>query len=214
MITLEVTTMRGAAASAFFSLGLLSALLVQTRSPGMNASSQRMRRKRGGTHISYNEWGGVGVASRVLESAHFRDVAANSDFVARRRCQTPGTGLGLAGTLTPYRGSGSSEPFGLTLAQPELSLVSCASSSVRRRVSSRSTWSRKITPTLDVPLEIKEQLRMGDPSSVWPVGELVQCECAQFGDFCRSLSQCTRVGGVWTAEYKFWIVDDSSGLQC
>lgn len=28
-----------------------------------------------------------------------------------------GTGLDLAGTLTPYRGSGSSEPFGLTLAQ-------------------------------------------------------------------------------------------------
>jgi len=62
MITLEVTTMRGAAAPAFFSLDLPSALLTQTRSAGMNASSQRMRRKRGGTHISCNEWGGVGVA--------------------------------------------------------------------------------------------------------------------------------------------------------
>lgn len=53
----------------------------------------------------------------MLNSAPFRDVAADSGSVTRRRCQTPGTGLGLAGTLTPYRGSGTSEPFGLTLAQ-------------------------------------------------------------------------------------------------
>lgn len=117
MITLEVTTMRGAAAPASFSLNLPSALLEQTRSPGVNASSQRVKCKRGGTLISRDEWGGVGVASRKLESAPFRDVAVDSGFVARRRCQTPGIGLGLAGTLTPYRGSGSSESFGLTLAQ-------------------------------------------------------------------------------------------------
>jgi len=82
--------MRGTAAPAFFSLDHPSALLEQTRSPGMNASSQRARRKRGGTHITRNEWGGVGVASRKPESAPFRDVAADSSFVARRRCQTPG----------------------------------------------------------------------------------------------------------------------------
>lgn len=112
--------MRGAAAPARFSLSCLpsaSALLERTRSRGVNASSQRARCKRGGTHVSRSEWGGVGVASREPESAPLRDVAADSGFVARRRCQTPGLDSALPVTLTPYRGSGSSEPFGPTLAQ-------------------------------------------------------------------------------------------------
>ncbi|KAL0101688.1 hypothetical protein PUN28_019094 [Cardiocondyla obscurior] len=82
-----------------------------------------------------SEWGCLGVTLRIPKPAHFRDVAANIGFVARRRCQTPWTGLGLAGTLTPYRGSGSSEPFGPYLGAAESSHVSCASSSVPSRFS-------------------------------------------------------------------------------
>jgi len=61
--------------------------------------------------------GNVGVASRKPEPAPFRGVAACRGSVARRRYQTLETGFGLAGTLTPYRGSGSSESSALTLAQ-------------------------------------------------------------------------------------------------
>lgn len=56
--------MRGAAAPASFSLGLPSTLLAQTRSPGMNASSRRARRKRGwDPHIVQRVgWRGSGLA--------------------------------------------------------------------------------------------------------------------------------------------------------
>lgn len=116
----------------------------------MNASSQHPRHKRGGTYIPDNEWGGVGVASRELGSAPFRNVATNPEFVARRRCQTLGTGLGLAGTLTLYRGSGWSEPFGLTLAQQSRPL-SRAHQAPFAVAFLHGAWSRKITLILNVP---------------------------------------------------------------
>lgn len=164
MITLEVTTMQDTTAPASFSLVLSSALLEQTRSPGVNASSQRVKRKRGGTHISGNEWGNVGVASRELSSAPFRDVAADPGFVARRRCQTLGTGLGLAGILTLYRGSGWSEPFGLTLGAAESSLVR-----IKLRSPSRFFTEHMVPedhPYTGRSSEVKEQLQVGDPLSV------------------------------------------------
>lgn len=91
MITPEVTTMRGAAAPASFSLNLLSTLLKQTRSSAMNASSLHERAhepRKGAGRMLCSEWKGVGVASRNPEPAPLRDVAACCSFVARRRYQT------------------------------------------------------------------------------------------------------------------------------
>jgi len=123
--------MRGTAAPAFFSLGLPSALLKQTRSSGVNASSrhsQRARRKRGGTHISRTEWGGVGVASRKPESAPLATLplisvsspgGAAKHWDWTRPCRYPHSvsRLRLVGTVRTYLGAAES-------------LVSCASNSV------------------------------------------------------------------------------------
>ena len=192
--------MRGTAAPAFFSLGLPSALLKQTRSSGVNASSrhsQRARRKRGGTHISRTEWGGVGVASRKPESAPLATLplisvsspgGAAKHWDWTRPCRYPHSvsRLRLVGTVRTYLGAAES-------------LVSCASSSVVAFLLTEHMVPEDHS-ILDVPAGIKEQLRMSDPSSVWSVGNWLSAGARTINliFFCRRSLQCA--GAIWSMD--------------
>lgn len=106
-----------------------------------------------------------------------------------------------------------------------------ARSSVRRGVSSHSTWTRQTIPprTPHVPTGVKKQSRVGGLIYRYPrlrgvIGGVVLISAgarglARFVGVCRGRARRSASvrHGAWTASYGFWTVDnvhDSNGRQC